>query len=50
MYAHTTHDTYGDAVLKAMAEMNVNLLLSSNKDKDLLEGVYGTPPTVHEVK
>jgi UDP-glucose 6-dehydrogenase len=50
LYAHTTHDIYGDAVLKAMAEMNVNLLLSSNKDKDLLEGVYGTPPTVHEVK
>lgn len=41
MYAETVNDEDGNAVLKAMAKMNVDLLKNSNKDIDLLEGVYG---------
>lgn len=49
MYAHSTHDAFGNAVLKAMVEMNNNLLQTSNKDLNLLEGVYGTPPKVADI-
>lgn len=41
MYKSEVHDAYGDGVLKSMAEMNVHLLQSSNKDIDLVKGVYG---------
>lgn len=41
MYAQMVKDEDGNAVLKAMAKMNVDLLKNSNKDIDLLKGVYG---------
>lgn len=41
LYLSQVPDTYGDNVLRAMAEMNINLLKSTNKDLDLLVGVYG---------
>ena len=41
MYETSANDPLGEAVLKAMALLNINLLKSTNKDLDLLEGVYG---------
>lgn len=35
-------DKLGRAMLKSIEQKNVDLLLSSNKDLDLLEGVYGS--------
>lgn len=41
MYKELVPDEYGDEVLKSMALFNNNLLRSSNKDIELLKGVYG---------
>ena len=41
MYDEFTHDEAGSEVIKAMAYKNIQLLVESNKDLDLLEGVYG---------
>ena len=42
IYAAEVGDINGMNVLKALAEKNVELLVESNKDIDLLQGVYGT--------
>lgn len=41
MYDALVKDPYGSAVLKAEADLNIKLLVQSNKDMELLEGVYG---------
>ena len=41
MYKEQVPDDYGDEVLLSMVKMNNNLLVSSDKDLDLLKGVYG---------
>ena len=41
MYKTEVPDSYGDEVFLAMARLNRNLLTSTNKDLDLLKGVYG---------
>ena len=42
MYAkHVANDERGSEVLRTMAEKNIELLVNSDKDLDLLEGVYG---------
>jgi len=41
LYHELVGDEYSDAVLKALVEFNNKLLLASNKDVDLLKGVYG---------
>ncbi len=41
MYRETVNDTTGNALLHALTEKNIDLLSSSNKDIDLLTGVYG---------
>ncbi len=41
MYHAEVGDTYGDAILAAMKDKNIELLANSGKDLDLLEGVYG---------
>jgi nucleotide sugar dehydrogenase len=41
MYKDLVADGAGEALLNAKVEYNIQLLLQSNKDTDLLEGVYG---------
>lgn len=41
MYEKLVDDDAGKKVLKSLQEKNIDLLLSSNKDLDLLTGVYG---------
>lgn len=41
MYDRLTNDETGSDVLKALAYKNMQLLVDSNKDLDLLTGVYG---------
>lgn len=41
LYASEVGDEHGAAVLKTMAQKNIDLLNASSKDLDLLEGVYG---------
>ncbi|MBU6323321.1 MAG: UDP-glucose/GDP-mannose dehydrogenase family protein [Patescibacteria group bacterium] len=41
MYHTEVGDAYGDAILAAMKDKNIELLAKSGKDLDLLEGVYG---------
>ncbi len=41
MYDRYTHDEIGSDILKAMAYKNMQLLVESQKDLDLLTGVYG---------
>ncbi len=41
LYNAQVNDEHGKEVLRTMAEKNIALLLDSNKDLDLLEGVYG---------
>lgn len=48
MYKTEVSDVYGDEVLRALVAMNNNLLLSSNKDVDLLQGVYGDNITLKD--
>ena len=46
LYAATVGDHTGDAVLTAMVDKNISLLIDSNKDIDLLQGVYGADISV----
>jgi len=41
MYRTNVPDTYGNALLAALKDKNIELLVNSAKDLDLLEGVYG---------
>ena len=41
MYQKELSDPLGDAVLKSLVEMNNSLLLSTDKNIELLQGVYG---------
>ncbi|MFT7507579.1 MAG: nucleotide sugar dehydrogenase [Acidimicrobiales bacterium] len=41
IYKTEVPDDFGDEVLLSMVKMNNNLLMSSDKDLDLLQGVYG---------
>lgn len=41
MYDKEVKDTYGSELLEALAHKNIELLVNSEKDMDLLEGVYG---------
>lgn len=41
MYDKYTHDITGSEIMKALAYKNIQLLVDSEKDLDLLEGVYG---------
>ncbi len=43
------HDTTGLGVLRALEEKNKDLLLSTNKDLNLLHGVYGAPKHIFVV-
>ena len=42
IYAENVGDRLGTEALKAFEEKNIQLLMSSNKDLDLLKGVYGS--------
>ncbi|MES2749500.1 MAG: hypothetical protein V4606_03845 [Patescibacteria group bacterium] len=46
LYESVEHDALGNSVLTALVEKNIELLTTSNKDMDLLSGVYGHPPKV----
>lgn len=48
IYASEVNDPQGASVLRAMAEKNIALLLNSDKDVDLLEGVYGKDLSVED--
>ena len=41
MYGAVAKDQYGDKLLTALTEYNLKLLVNSDKDIDLVEGVYG---------
>ncbi len=41
MYRANVPDAYGNALLAALKDKNIELLVNSKKDIDLLEGVYG---------
>ncbi len=41
LYKQEVGDQYGSRLMDAIAEENLYLLLSSQKDRDLVEGVYG---------
>jgi len=41
MYKDIVPETYGDEVMLAMTRLNLHLLTETNKDIDLLKGVYG---------
>ena len=41
MYRTNVPDTYGNALLAALKDKNIELLANSGKDLDLLKGVYG---------
>lgn len=41
MYGEYVHDPLGDSILEAQAYKNIELLMQSEKDIDLLTGVYG---------
>ena len=41
MYHARVHDGYGDAFLAALKDKNIELLVNSKKDLNLLKGVYG---------
>lgn len=41
MYQENLSDAIGNTILKAIAQKNIDLLKESNKDIDLLTGVYG---------
>ena len=46
LYQTVEHDALGDSVLTALIEKNIDLLTTSNKDLDLLKGVYGHSPSI----
>lgn len=41
MYRTNVSDSYGNTLLAALKDKNIELLVNSKKDLDLLEGVYG---------
>ena len=41
MYSEHVGDIYGDAILAALKDKNIELLVNSGKDLKLVEGVYG---------
>lgn len=41
LYKETVGDSFGLEVLKSLRDKNIDLLVGSNKDLDLLSGVYG---------
>ena len=41
MYRTNVNDPYGNTLLAALKDKNIELLVNSGKDLDLLEGVYG---------
>ena len=41
MYNEKVKDKFGSEVLDSMKNKNIELLVNSNKDTDLLFGVYG---------
>lgn len=45
MYQELVGDEHGERVLDALKDKNIDLLLQSQKDLDLLEGVYGALKT-----
>ncbi len=47
MYMTLVKDSYGNAILEAQAFKNIQLLAASNKDIELLEGVYGDLSKYH---
>lgn len=48
LYNKAVSDAHGGEVLKTMAEMNIDLLKKTNKDIDLLMGVYGVDLKVQD--
>ena len=46
-YDNFVGDSFGSSVLAAQTEMNIALLLSSGKNLELLEGVYGKEHLAH---
>lgn len=46
IYKSVANDPYGDNFLKSMAALNIKLLTDTQKDLDLLSGVYGTDFTL----
>jgi UDPglucose 6-dehydrogenase len=48
LYGETVGDEPGKGMLTAMAEKNMELLLTSEKDLDLLTGVYGKDLTIEK--
>lgn len=44
LYEDLVKDEKGAAVLRALERKNIDLLMSSSKDNDLLKGVYGSNP------
>lgn len=48
MYKEIVPEERGDDVLLSMAKMNIDLLVSSQKDLDLLKGVYGDDIQIKE--
>lgn len=47
MYKEKVRDPYGDAILAALKNKNVQLLRQSSKDLDLLDSVYGRQINTH---
>ena len=47
---HLPEDTLAHAVLEAAEQKNIELLASTDKDLDLLEGVYGKPVVARHKK
>ncbi len=48
-YSKNVGDKLGQAIIESMTKKNIDLLLQSGKDIDLLEGVYGDRPFGEEV-
>lgn len=45
LFVEEAGDPYGNALLRALEEMNLHLLKQSGKDKDIIDGVYGSADT-----
>lgn len=50
LYEKLVKDPWGDKFLRAAIDKNINLLVSSSKDLDLLEGVHGKAVVVRHKK
>ena len=49
IHAAVTNDEEGKRFFKAMAEKNIALLKNSNKDLDLVKGVYGEEMNIEDL-